>query len=83
MAGDGQGDWGVQGRDVADSVTAEALVTEQFQPVAMGLADEQFCRRFADALRAIATNQTAMVQEESQQIEVAVADVAAQEKIIA
>ena len=48
----------------------------------MGLADEQFCRGFADAFRLFATNQTAMVQEESQQVEVAVADVAAQEKVI-
>jgi len=80
--GHGQDDRRSAGRDVADSVTAEALVTEQFQPVTMGLADEQFCRGFANAFRSFATNQTAMVQEESQQIEVAVADVAVQEKVI-
>ena len=81
--GYGQGDRGVWAEGVAGSVTAETLVAEQFQPVAMGLAGEQLGRGFADALRAIATNQTAMIQKESQQVEVAMTNVAAQEKVIA
>src|SRR5512134_2787600 len=65
------------------SIPGEARVAEQFQPVGMALPGEQFRGTFANAFRAVAAEIAAVVEEELQERQVIVAEVAAEEKVTA
>ena len=64
-------------------ILASAAVAEHFQPVRVRLAGQQFGGTLVDALGAFATQETAMVEKELQQLQVARADFPTQEKVVA
>ena len=63
-------------------VLVESFESEQFQPMWVGVAIEQFGRTLADSLRSIAACILVVVEEETQQIQIVVADVPPQEEVI-
>jgi len=60
----------------------KALKAEQFQPVRMWLAVQQFCRTFTNAFRPIATLEPAALEKETQQIQIILANMPSQKKVI-
>ena len=66
----------------ASSVLTKALVAEKFQPVRMGFAVQQFAWALADAFGPIASKVSTVIEEESQQVEIFVANMPAQEKVV-
>ena len=64
------------------SVSAESLESKQLQPMRVGVAIEQFGRTFADSLRSITACISAVVEEETQQIQIVIADVPPQEEVV-
>ncbi len=64
------------------SVSAESLEAEKLQPMWVGVTTEQFGRTFADSLRSITACILVVVEEETQQIQIVIADVAPQEEVV-
>ncbi|MGB2862857.1 MAG: hypothetical protein WBC05_05985, partial [Sedimentisphaerales bacterium] len=64
------------------SVLAEYLESEQLQPMSVGVTTDQFGRTFADSLRSITACISVVVEEETQQIQIVIADVPPQEKVV-
>ena len=62
------------------SVAVESRVAEDLQPVRMRLSCQQFGGTFADALGPVTAQESPVVQEEPQQIQVPMADLATQEE---
>jgi len=50
--------------------------------MSVGVAAEQFGRTFADSLRSITACVSAVVEEETQQIQIVIADVPPQEEVV-
>ena len=65
------------------SVTVKSRVAEDFQPVRMPLSCQPFGGSFADALGPVTAQESPVVQEEPQQIQVPMADLATQEEVAA
>ena len=59
----------------------EALKAQQFEPVWMGLTRQQLLGRLADPLSAATAHENAVVQEELQQAQVGIAQMASQEEV--
>ena len=59
----------------------EATEPQEFQPVRMRASGEQFGRTLANPFRFFATLELAMVQEESQQVQITLAQLASQEEV--
>jgi hypothetical protein len=74
--GDGSNRRG-QRRNCFGSIALEALKAEKLQPMRMPLAVQQFGRTFADSFGSFAAHEAAMVQKQTQQVQIVVADVAA------
>ncbi len=64
------------------SIALEAFEAEQFQPMRMWLAVEQFCGTFAYTFRSVATLETAVVEKKTQQVQIVVTDMSPQEEIV-
>jgi len=64
------------------SVSVESLESEQLQPMRVGVTPEQFGRTFADSLRSITACISVLVEEETQQIQIVIADVPPQEEVV-
>ncbi|MCX7114181.1 MAG: hypothetical protein NTX45_29750 [Proteobacteria bacterium] len=60
----------------------ESLKAEQFQPMRMLLPGHEFRRAFAHALGVLASCEGAVIQEEAQQIQIPLAQMAAEEEVI-
>ena len=58
----------------------ESPIAKQFQPVRMALACQQFGGTLADAFRSVAVKEPPVVQEEPQQVQVPMVNLAAHEK---
>ena len=67
---------------VCRSISSESLEAEKFQPMSVGAATEQFGRTFADSLRSITACISVVVEEETQQIQIVIADVPPQEEVV-
>jgi len=65
------------------SVAMESCVAEELQPVRLRLPRQEFGGTLAHSLGPVAAGETPVVQEEPQQIQVRVADLATQEKVVA
>ena len=63
-------------------VAAESLEAEKFQPVTMFLAIQQFCETFANTFRSVAASEATVVEKETQQIQIIVADMSPQREVI-
>src|SRR5919108_5594238 len=72
-----------KGRPCLGCHAAKALKAEHLQPVRVGLAGEQLCRRFAAVFRLSAAQIRTMVEEKAQQRKAGRADITAQEKVVA
>jgi len=55
-------------------VSGDASVTQEFQPVRMRVAVQEFGRTFSHPLRAVAPGVAVMVEKEPQQVEIPVPD---------
>src|ERR1019366_2313350 len=62
-------------------IAARSAVAKHLQPVRVRLAGQQLGRTFVNALETFATQKAAMVEEELQQVQIARADLPAQEKV--
>jgi hypothetical protein len=60
-----------------ESVLLKALEAKQFQPMRMSVVVQQFCGAFADAFGSVATPEAAVVEKETQQMQIIVADMSA------
>ena len=67
----------------ARSVSLEASVAQQFQPMGMGLPIEQFGRALANAFGAVTAEAAVMVEIEPQQFQIVVANLSAKEEVVA
>ena len=65
------------------SVAMESRVAEEFQPVRMRLPRQQFGGTLAHSLGPVAAREPPVVEEEPQQVQVPVADLTAQEEVVA
>jgi len=63
------------------SVTLESLEAQQFQPVRMRAARQEFCRASAHPFGTLAAWKPAVVQVEPQEFQVVVADLPTQEEV--
>ena len=64
-------------------VSFEALVTEQFEPVGVRLAGEQFAGAAVGSLGSFAAQEASVVEEELQQLQVVGTEMAAQKEVTA
>ena len=63
-------------------VAAESFESKHIEPVGMAIAREQFGRTFSNTFDAFASLKAVMVNEESQQLHIIIADMAAKEKVV-
>ena len=61
---------------------AESLESEQLEPMLVGVAIEQFGRTLADSLLSITACISVVIEKETQQIKIVVADMPPQEEIV-
>jgi hypothetical protein len=64
------------------SISSESLEAEKFQPMSVAVTTEQFGRTFADSLRSITACISVVVKEETQQIQIVIANVPPQEEVV-
>ena len=64
------------------SVLVEPFVAEKLEPVRMDVAVKQLGRTLAHAFVSVATLEAAMVEEETQQVQIAAGNLAAQKEVI-
>ena len=74
--------WWLAALRVCRSISSESLEAEKFQPMSVEAATEQFGRTFADSLRSITACISVVVEEETQQIQIVIADVPPQEEVV-
>ncbi len=66
----------------ANSVLTEALVAKKLQPVRVGFAVQQFAWALANAFGPVASKVSTVIEEKPQQVEIFVANMPAQEKVV-
>ena len=64
------------------SISLESLEAEKFQPMRVAVTTEQFGRTLANSLQSIAACISVVVEEETQEIQIVLADVPPQEEVI-
>ena len=60
----------------------ELLEAEEFQPMRMWLSGQEFGRAFTNAFRPIASHKNAVVQEETQQLQIPLTQISAQKEVV-